>query len=125
MKRILAATLLTLTCIHANAGGDYLGMSYGQAQISIVDTEVAVHTFTKDEEGNSYKIFWGRDINEYLSAEGGLQVFKGASAVVDYSGTGTLQSDYTADSFFVDVIGKYSVLDSLALLAKWVSPEQK
>lgn len=117
MKKLLVAA--TVFSIHASAQaeGGYLGLGFGQANVTIDSADIAGTTETKDESANAYKAFVGLDLNRNFAVEVGYFSTGDVSHKISLAAS-SVERKVSTTAFFLDAVGRARLSDHLSALAK-------
>jgi OmpA-OmpF porin, OOP family len=123
MKQVAVFAVLSVFCLGIQAEGGYVGASFGQAKVTIDDLGPLPVTESKDESASAYKIFVGMEIKPNLAIEGGYFAtgdFK--QSVPPFNdplfGPTEAKMKVSMTAFFVDLVGKVPLSDSVNLFGK-------
>jgi OOP family OmpA-OmpF porin len=118
MKRILAASLISIAAVGVHAEGAYFGLGYGQGKIKIDSLNIPGVSESIDDKAPSYKLFGGYEISKNFAVEVGYQSFHRFNATASDTAPSILIEDTDITGLYVDAIGKLPVGGGFSMLGK-------
>jgi OOP family OmpA-OmpF porin len=105
----------------------YMGAGVGQSRANIDDQRLirsltangaTLNTFTKDEKDLGFKLFVGKQLNQYFALEGGYFDLGKFDFAATTSGNGTLRGEAGFRGVNLDLVGQLPLTQRLSLLGR-------
>jgi OOP family OmpA-OmpF porin len=105
----------------------YVGAGVGQSRANIDDQRLirsltangaTLNTFTKDEKDLGFKLFVGKQLNQYFALEGGYFDLGKFDFAATTSGNGTLRGEAGFRGVNLDLVGQLPLTQRLSLLGR-------
>jgi OOP family OmpA-OmpF porin len=105
----------------------YVGGSFGQSRANIDDQRLirsltangaSLNTFSKDERDRGFKLFVGKQLNQYFAVEAGYFDLGKFDFAATTSGNGTLRGEAGFRGVNLDLVGQLPLTQRLSLLGR-------
>jgi OOP family OmpA-OmpF porin len=105
----------------------YVGGSFGQSRANIDDQRLirsltangaSLNTFSKDERDHGFKLFVGKQLNQYFAVEAGYFDLGKFDFAATTSGNGTLRGEAGFRGVNLDLVGQLPLTQRLSLLGR-------